>query len=200
MEVNSVRRERPEQVVRMTAEERRFLVGLIRCGGRQGVALRAAALLLSAEGQSAAQVGKPLGVAPRAVHAWRRRWREEGAQTLEARAHPGRPSRLTPSAVELLLKEVKSDPREQGTPSHAGRARVLLHTLSSTQACTSARLGERGAAAPWLRLATHKADAEEAGGRGGACSGACRAPIPGQAEQRLRSKVSAGSGEAAHPR
>jgi transposase len=112
--VSSVRRKKPGQVVRLTAGERRFLAGLVRRGGRQGMALRAAALLLSAEGHSAAQEGKALGVTPRAVHAWRRRWREEGAQALEARAHPGRPSRLTPAAVEFLLKDVQSDPREQG--------------------------------------------------------------------------------------
>ncbi|HEX8698969.1 MAG TPA: IS630 family transposase [Myxococcaceae bacterium] len=78
------------------------------------MALRAAALLLSADGQSAVQVGKTLSVTPRAVHAWRRRWREEGVQALEAREHPGRPSRLSAAAVELLLKDVRSDPREQG--------------------------------------------------------------------------------------
>jgi transposase len=48
------------------------------------------------------------------VHAWRRRWREEGTQALEAGEHPGRPPRLTSAAVELLLKDVESDPREQG--------------------------------------------------------------------------------------
>ncbi|WP_368666253.1 helix-turn-helix domain-containing protein, partial [Corallococcus sp. CA041A] len=42
--------------------------------------------LLSAEGQSATQVGRTLGVTPRAVYAWRRRWRQEGVQALEARA------------------------------------------------------------------------------------------------------------------
>ncbi|RKH92730.1 helix-turn-helix domain-containing protein [Corallococcus sp. AB030] len=112
--MSSVRRKRPQQGVRLTAGQRRLLTGLLRRGGQQGVALRAAALLLSAEGQSATQVGRTLGVTPRAVYAWRRRWRQEGVQALEARAHPGRPSRLTPAAVELLLKDVESNPREQG--------------------------------------------------------------------------------------
>ena len=112
--MSSVRRKRPQRGVRLTAGQRRLLTGLLRRNGRQGVALRAAALLLSAEGQSATQVGRTLGVTPRAVYAWRRRWRQEGVQALEARAHPGRTSRLAPAAVELLLKDVESNPREQG--------------------------------------------------------------------------------------
>ncbi|RKH29619.1 helix-turn-helix domain-containing protein, partial [Corallococcus sp. CA041A] len=84
--MSSVRRKRPQQGVRLTAGQRRLLTGLLRRGGQQGVALRAAALLLSAEGQSATQVGRTLGVTPRAVYAWRRRWRQEGVQALEARA------------------------------------------------------------------------------------------------------------------
>lgn len=112
--VGRIRRKKPEQVVRLTAGERRWLEGLVRSGGCRGVALRAAALLLSAQGQSALQVGEALGVTPRAVHAWRRRWREEGAHALQAGEHPGQPSQLTPAAVELLLKDVESDPREQG--------------------------------------------------------------------------------------
>ena len=112
--VSSVRRKKAEQGVRLTAGQRRLLVELVRRGGRQGVALRAAALLLSAQGQSAAQVGKALGVTPRAVHGWRRRWREEGAQALQARERTGRPPRLTAAAVELLLKAVEADPRQQG--------------------------------------------------------------------------------------
>ncbi|RKG83944.1 helix-turn-helix domain-containing protein [Corallococcus terminator] len=48
--------------------------------------MRAAALLLSAQGRSAVQVGTALGVTPRAVHACRRRWREEGTEALPLRA------------------------------------------------------------------------------------------------------------------
>jgi hypothetical protein len=91
--VSSVRRKKPEQVVRLSAGERRLLTGLMRLGGRRGVALRAAALLLSAQGQSAVQVGKALGVTPRAVHAWRRRWREEGADARRGRCQRIRATR-----------------------------------------------------------------------------------------------------------
>ncbi|MFY0578068.1 helix-turn-helix domain-containing protein [Cystobacter fuscus] len=65
--------------MQLTAGQRRLLVEVVRRGGRQGVALRAAALLLSAQGQSVSQVGKDLGVTLRAEHGRRCRWRSSSA-------------------------------------------------------------------------------------------------------------------------
>ena len=137
--MSSGRRKKPEQVVRLTAREHRWLEELVRRGGRRGVAQRAAALLLSAHGQSAAQVAKVLGVTPRAVYSWRRRWREQGAQALEAGEHSGRPPRLTPAAVEVLLRDVERDPRQQGyTFARWTCARLAVHLEQCTQVRVSA--------------------------------------------------------------
>ena len=85
--------------LKLTAAERRSLQKILRQQGRDGMALRATILLLSAEGESASTIARALGLTPRAVYNCRRRWHQLGLKGLEDAPRSGRPSRVTAHEV-----------------------------------------------------------------------------------------------------
>lgn len=60
--------------------------------------LRAKLILLAAEGQTNAEIGRRLEISDRAVRRWRRRFDEQRLEGLDDRPRSGRPSRFPPGA------------------------------------------------------------------------------------------------------
>lgn len=79
-----------------------------------GVALRAAMVLWSAQGQSATSIARTLGVTPRTVYGGRQRWRVLRLEGLSDAPRSGRPSRVDADYLALLVRTVETDPRELG--------------------------------------------------------------------------------------
>jgi transposase len=103
----------PEQgSIRLTPKQRLALQRAARQRGEAGVALRATIILLSAQGQSAADIAQTLGLTARTVYEWRRRWRQHGVRGLADSPRPGRPRQVGHTYVQMLLRTVESDPRQ----------------------------------------------------------------------------------------
>ena len=61
-----------------------------------GLARRARMVLLRADGASLADVSRWIGVAPRVVAKWLKRYRQQGLRGLGEQARPGRPPGFSP--------------------------------------------------------------------------------------------------------
>ena len=118
---------------------------------------RQRAIELLEVGKSPAEVAEFLGVGRNTVYRWRRRFRREGVQGIEAKPIPGRPPRLTSEQCERLLQYLTQSPRVHGFSSeHWTQARVaaLIRMKFGVQFCAF-HVG-RILAAHGLHL--HKAD------------------------------------------
>ncbi|WP_420808327.1 helix-turn-helix domain-containing protein [Archangium gephyra] len=102
------------QSLTLTRSERRRLQRALHQQKHAGVALRAAIVLWNAQGQSATSIARTLGVTPRTVHRCRQRWRSMGMEGLADSPRSGRPPRVSPAYLELLLRTVETDPRQLG--------------------------------------------------------------------------------------
>jgi len=81
--------------VRLTATERRVLVGrLRRPTAQQREVVRAKIVLAAADGEQNTRIAGRLGVAVNTVSKWRKRFAEEGLGGLGDRKRPGRPRRF----------------------------------------------------------------------------------------------------------
>ena len=124
--------------IKLSPAQRRSLQRALRQGD-EGMALRAAILLWSAEGESASSIAQALGVSARSVYRCRRRWRLLGIQGLADAARSGRPPRVTADYLKLLMEAVEQDPRDLGfafsrwtrgrlswsrSPASGGRGRI----------------------------------------------------------------------------
>ena len=83
--------------------------------------LRYQAVILAAQGRSAAEVASALGCSVRAVQAWVARYNRGGPEALRERAHPGRPPRLTGPELARFRARVEAGPTpEDGTCTFYG--------------------------------------------------------------------------------
>ena len=78
------------------------------------MALRATIVLWSAQGQSATSIARTLGITERTVYRCRQRWRQRGLEGLADASRPGRPARVTPAYLWLLMQTVQTDPSHLG--------------------------------------------------------------------------------------
>ena len=84
-------------VVRMDEAEREDLLAWLRAQKTPGgLARRARAMLLLAEGQTYAATSRQVGMAERHVRKWARRFIRDGPEGLRDRPRPGRPRVFSP--------------------------------------------------------------------------------------------------------
>jgi len=105
---------RTKRSLKLTPTERKRLLGALRQQGEGGVALRAAIVLWSAQGQSAASIAQALGVTPRTVYGWRQRWRALRLEGLADAPRSGRPARVDADYLALLVRTAQADPHQLG--------------------------------------------------------------------------------------
>jgi transposase len=105
---------RTKRSLKLTPTERKRLLRVLRQQGEGGMALRAAIILWSAQGQSAASIAQALGVTPRTVYGWRQRWRALGLEGLADAPRSGRPARVDAEYLELLVRTAETDPHQLG--------------------------------------------------------------------------------------
>jgi len=80
---------------------------------RKSWAERARIILLSAEGQSAEEIGEKLGLVRLTVYKWRQRYRESGVAGLKDLPRPGQPRKMTAAkAKEILDLTIHRVPKE----------------------------------------------------------------------------------------
>lgn len=75
------------------------------------------AIELLDSGKSPAEVAEFLGVGRNTVYRWRRRYRREGMDGIDARPIPGRPPRLSPAQREELFYYLAQGPKAHGFAS-----------------------------------------------------------------------------------
>lgn len=75
---------------------------------------RATALLLLAAGVSVPEILQSLGISRNTLVNWKRRWLRKRHFGLDDAPREGRPARMTPKHVRLLLHAVRRDPRHMG--------------------------------------------------------------------------------------
>ena len=83
---------------------------LARVIAQKRVRLRYQAVILAAEGRSAAGVAAALGCSPRAVQGWVARYNRGGPEALREQPHPGRPPRLAGAELERFRGRVEAGP------------------------------------------------------------------------------------------
>jgi transposase len=105
---------RPLFVRQLTPSERNELRGLVRAGKDARVVRRAQMILLSAQGQTPAQIGACWELTAQGVRKILLRFNEEGISGLADRPRRGRPRKTNERYVALLKQAVSTDPREQG--------------------------------------------------------------------------------------
>jgi transposase len=95
----------------LSNNERDLLLAFIRRSrSLRKLNLRALMVLSCAERRSAEAVARQLGVSPRTVRKWRRRYVQAGVAGLRDRRRSGRPPRLAPETVEHLIREIVKRP------------------------------------------------------------------------------------------
>jgi transposase len=75
------------------------------------------AIELLGDGKSPSEVADFLGVSRNTVYRWRRRYRRDGRDGIEAKPIPGRPPRLTDRQLEQLFHWLEQGARTYGFPS-----------------------------------------------------------------------------------
>jgi transposase len=90
--------------------------------------VRYRAVILAAEGRSAAEVAAALGCSPRSVHTWVARYNAGGPDALRERPHTGRPPRLAGPELDRFRRRLEAGPTpEDGACTFYGRD--LQHIL-----------------------------------------------------------------------
>ncbi len=81
------------------------------------------------QGYSQAEVAAFLGVTDRAVRHWMKTYRDRGRDGLRSRGHPGRPDKLRPEQVAVVLSWFRQSPTAFGYATHlwtAARVAALI--------------------------------------------------------------------------
>jgi len=104
---------RPTSSIDLTAEQREVLERYERRGTvSQRLAVRARIILQCANGATNEDVAKTVGVGAATVGKWRRRFAEEGVDSLSDSDRPGAPRSVTDDIVEdLVVKTLESTPK-----------------------------------------------------------------------------------------
>ena len=102
----------PEQRSQLEARQRRTTI-------LAGLARRAHMVLLRADGHSLAEVARRVGVAPRVVAKWLKRYRQQGLRGLGDKPRPGRPPVFSPHSSAPCRQARLRAPRYPGTQSVA---------------------------------------------------------------------------------
>lgn len=96
------------------------------------------AIELLDDGKSPAEVADFLGVSRNTVYRWRRRYRRDGRDGIEAKPIPGRPPRLTDRQLEQLFHCLEQGARAYGFPSERwtqARVAVLIQQKFGVDFC-----------------------------------------------------------------
>jgi transposase len=96
----------------------------------QALALRAKIVLASADGEAIRPMAERLGLEPKTVTVWRRRYREEGLAGLRTRPRGGRPRTITPAKERAIVAATMRRPK---TATHWS-ARRLAKTVGVSAA------------------------------------------------------------------
>ena len=103
----------PLFVRELLSGERNELRRLVRAGEDAKIVRRAQMVLLSAQGQTASQIGALWELTAQGVRKILRRFNDEGISGLPDRPRKGRPRKTNERYVALLKQAVSADPREQ---------------------------------------------------------------------------------------
>jgi transposase len=90
---------------------------------------RAEAVRLLAEGYSPRTAAQAIGVMPKTVRAWRRRFRADGIDGLADRPRSGRPTKADPNYLDWLESALAETPEDMGFDGVAGWTVPMLRTL-----------------------------------------------------------------------
>lgn len=97
--------------LRLSSADRRTLEALVRAGTVEArLARRARTILLLAEGHSVRATAKHVGLTPRMVQYWKRRFLEHGHEGLSDAPRPGRPKLIALSKEARILAETQRRP------------------------------------------------------------------------------------------
>ncbi len=117
------------------------------------------AIELLDDGKSPAEVADFLGVSRNTVYRWRRRFRRDGRDGIEAKPIPGRPPRLTDRQLEQLFHCLEQGARAYGFSSERwtqARVAVLIQRKFGVDFCAF-HVGRILASHGWsLRKAEHR--------------------------------------------
>lgn len=105
---------RPCKQVSVSAEDRRYLQGLLRAGKTpQRLVQRASIMLGFAEGKTAEEISELTGMSRAAVYRWSQRYETAGVDGLLDRPRTGRPRSLSAAKAKQILKmTIEQIPRE----------------------------------------------------------------------------------------
>lgn len=81
------------------------------------------------EGYSASEVADFLKVHLRTVHHWWAAFRRDGPDGLNAKPHPGRPSKMTSTQIRQVLSWFRKNPRSFGFGTELWTARRVAHVI-----------------------------------------------------------------------
>ena len=85
--------------------DKSILEAWLRCPSTiQSLALRAKIILKSAEGWSPEEVSSQLGISLRTVYIWRKRFKDNGHESLNDRPRPGQPTKISAETVKEVLR------------------------------------------------------------------------------------------------
>jgi transposase len=130
--------------VHVTESDRRALKGWIRAGTTpQRVVKRARIVLCAADGLSLRTIARTLDTSQRTVMLWRRRYQENGPDTLwRDAAGRGRKSTITTDVISRVRALLATEPPEGGSWSirrlaqHTGLSRSAVHRIALGSAQT----------------------------------------------------------------
>ncbi|MEO5375850.1 MAG: helix-turn-helix domain-containing protein [Alphaproteobacteria bacterium] len=110
----------PADPIVLSLEQRAALEGLVRAHRTgQQLALRARMILLLADGIAIHEVARRLGVWPKTVRHWRKRWMSSSvgvAECLSDAPRPGAPATITPEQICALVALACEPPEAGGVP------------------------------------------------------------------------------------
>jgi len=129
---------KPPEIV-LTKEQRTELERLMRARtAEQQVAVRAQVVLLAADGLSSSEVARRLQLDVSTVRQWRARWRACGeipltersvAERLADAPKSGRPARITPEQICLIIRLACEKPADSDRPVSQWSARELADEI-----------------------------------------------------------------------
>lgn len=101
----------------MTTEEEQSIEGLSRSRTAPARTVeRARIIRLAREGLRVPAIARQLGIVPKTVRIWLKRFNERGLEGLEDRARPGPPPKYTADDVGELIAAALTNPRDLGLP------------------------------------------------------------------------------------
>jgi len=89
-------------------------------------------MLLMAEGFSPQRVADLLNEHGRTLERWRKRFLEQGVESLQAETSPGRPPRLSAEQMESVRRDMGAPPRLLGYPTDRWEGKWLQEHLERT--------------------------------------------------------------------